>query len=225
VKNSRVARYLPCRQIGFFGIGAWILFWAASVVLASFRPSYSFVANTISELGAVGTSHATVWNLFGFIIPGIVLGIVGAVIALTANPQSSVSRALTTALLLLAGFAVAGQGFMPAEMVDGVADITSASTRGHFISSIISGLAWAAGALLLVGPMKRNPRWQGLHIVSFGLVLVTLLASFALRGRLQDGLAERIGDAFFCAWFVVMSVRLIGLKPARSSSAPVLPGS
>jgi hypothetical protein len=102
---------------------------------------------------------------------------------------------------------------MPAEMVDGVADVTSTSTRGHFISSLISGAAWAVGALLLVGPMKRNPNWQSLYVISVVLVALTLVASFALRGTLPDGLAQRIGNAFFSAWFILMSLKLTGLKP------------
>jgi hypothetical membrane protein len=51
------------RQVGFLGIAAWVVFWSASFVFAAFRPSYSHVVNTISELGAVGTPHATAWNI------------------------------------------------------------------------------------------------------------------------------------------------------------------
>jgi hypothetical membrane protein len=201
------------RQIGFLGIGAWILFWTASLVLGAFRPSYSHVVNTISELGAVGTPHSTAWNVLGFIIPGVLLAIVGATIARAANVERSLSRTLATVLLTLSGLAVAGQGLMPAEMVNGVADVTSASTRGHFISSLISGAAWAIGALLLVAPMKRNPPWQGLHMVSVALVVLALIASFALRGALPDGLAQRIGNALFCGWFILMSLKLVRLPP------------
>jgi hypothetical membrane protein len=201
------------RRIGFLGIGAWVLFWSASVVLGAFRPSYSHVANTISELGAVGTPYATAWNVLGFIIPGALLAIVGAAIARAANTTPSLSRTLATALLVLSGLAIAGQGVMPAEMANGVADVTSASTRGHFISSLVSGAAWAVGALMLVGPMRRNPGWRGLHVVSVMLVVLALVAAFALRGTLPDGLAQRIGNGFFCIWFVVMSLKLVRLEP------------
>jgi hypothetical membrane protein len=181
------------------------------VLLGSFRPSYSHVVNTISELGAVGTPYAIDWNILGFIIPGTLLGIVGAVIARTVMTQPSTLRAFATLLLVVSGLGVAGQGLMSADMVNGVADITSTSTRAHFICSLISGAAWAIGALMLVGPMKRNPSWRGLHLVSALLVLLTLVASLTLRGIVPDGLAQRIGDGFFCAWFVVMSLKLIRL--------------
>ena len=112
-------------QIGFLGIGAGILFWSASVILAELRPSYSHVVNTISELGAIGTPER---------------------------------RAMEC--------------------------------------------CW---------PMKRNPNWQGLYIVSVVLVVLTLAAALSLRGALPDGLAQRIGNAFFWAWFVVMSLKLVSL--------------
>jgi hypothetical membrane protein len=200
------------RLIGLLGVGAWILFWLASIVFGALRPSYSPVVNTVSELGAIGTPHAPLWNVFGFVIPGFLLAVVGAAIARAANDRPSFSRTLATLLLVLSGLTVAGQGLMPAAMVNGVADITSASTRGHFISSLISGAAWALGTLLLVGPMKRNPKWRGVHVVSFVLLVLTIVASIALRGRLPDGVAERIGDAFFCGWFVVMSLKLIAIS-------------
>jgi hypothetical membrane protein len=209
------------RLVGLLGIGAWVLFWAASVALAALRPSYSHVVNTVSELGAVGTPHATAWNVLGFIIPGVLLALAGATIARAANPEPSLSRTLATALLVLCGLAVAGQGVMPAEMANGVADATSASTRGHFIASLISGAAWAVGAVLLVGPMKRNPNWHSLYIVSAALVALTLVASFALRGALPDGLAQRIGNALFCVWFILMSLRLVRLEPQLAAANSV----
>ena len=201
-------------RIGFLGIGAGILFWSASVILAWLRPSYSHVVNTMSELGARGTPNAVLWNVAGFIVPGILLAITGATIARTANTQPSLSRTLATGFLLLAGLAIAGQGMMPATMVNGVADVTSTSTRGHFISSLVSAAAWAVGAFLLAGPMKRNPDWRGLSIVNVVLVVLALAAALSLRGALPDGLAQRIGNAFFWAWFVVMSLKLVSLSRA-----------
>ena len=201
------------RRIGFLGVAAWAWFWAATAVFGALRPSYSHIANTISELGAVGTPHATAWNVLGFILPGLLFAIVGAAIARAANPQPSLSRTFATILLVLSGLAVAGEGVMPAEMVNGVADAASSSTRGHFISSLISAAAWAVGALLLAGPMRRSANWRGLQIIGVALVVVALVSAFALRGILPDGLAQRIGNAFFCVWYVLMSLKLVRLSP------------
>lgn len=201
------------KNIGILGIGSVAFFWIASLVFGALRPPYSHINNTISELGAAGTPYAGLWNLIGFGLFGVLLAIVGAYIARESHGTSSVSRMVATALLAISGLAVAGQGFFPAEMANGVADVTSASTRAHFVSSLVSGAAWIIGALMLVRPMSRNPSWKGLHIVSVVLVGLVIVASF-LRGTLPDGLAQRIGNAFFCFWFVVMSFRLVSLNAA-----------
>lgn len=212
-----------CRQVGFLGIAAWVLFWTALFALASFRPSYSHTQNTISELGAVGTPHAAAWNILGFIIPGAIFGLVGAVVARTAITRRSMYRTLAVLVFVIAGLGTVGQGLMAAKMVNGVADVTSISTRHHFISSLISGIAWAVGALMLVGPMKRNPSWRGLYKVNLVLVVLTIATSTALRGALPDGLAQRVGDGVFCAWFVVMSLKLMRVQQTPESITSVHP--
>jgi len=107
------------------------------------------------------------------------------------------SSTLSRLLLVLSGLAIAGQGVFPADMTNGVADITSPYTRGHF--------------------MKRSAQWRGLRLISIVLVLLALVASFALRGALPDGLAQRLGNAIFFLWFVLMSLRL----SERWSAAPL----
>jgi hypothetical protein len=94
-------------------------------------------------------------------------------------------------------------------MENGVALVTSPYTRAHFIMSLIHGVAWLVAALMLIRPMQRNPAWRGLAYVNAALVLATLVASFALRGRVSDALVQRIAGAVYFAWFIVMSRRLV----------------
>jgi hypothetical protein len=60
--------------------------------------------------------------------------------------------------------------------------------------------------------MKRSPDWRSLRVVSIVLVLLALVAAFALRGTLPDGLAQRLGNAIFFAWFVLTSLKLMQLS-------------
>jgi hypothetical membrane protein len=196
---------------GLFGIAACAIFWTASFAFGALRPSYSHTVNTISELGARGTPNATQWNVVGFMVPGLLLALAGRGIAHSISREKSWSTRLAGSLLFLAGLAIAAQGVIPADMTNGVADTTSPYTRGHFISSLVSAAAWAAGVILLIGPMKRSPSWYGWHVVSIVVVVLTLGASLTLRGALPDGLAQRLGNAIFFVWFVLMSVKLIQL--------------
>jgi hypothetical membrane protein len=206
------------RVVGFLGIAACVVFWATSFVLGALRTSYSHSMNTISELGARGTPNATWWNVVGFIVPGVLLALVGGVIAHSIDRDQSGLRSLSGLLLVLSGLAIAGQGIIPADMTNGVADITSPYTRGHFISSLVAAAAWSIGVLLLTGPMKRSPEWRRLRVVSIVLVLLALVASFALRGTLPDGLAQRLGNAIFFTWFVLTSLKLIQLRGDGSTA-------
>lgn len=206
------------RNAGFLGITACVIFWSAVIVFGALRPAYSHSANTISELGALGTSNATLWNFVGFIGPGLLLAVAGGAIAVSVGSKRPLFHTLSRWLLVVSGLAIAGQGLIAAEMANGVAVITSWNTRGHFIMSTISGIAWIIGALLLVAPMKRNPAWHGWHTISVVLVLSAVAGVFTLQGRLPDGLAQRIVDAIYFAWFVSMSLRLVQLGGNRSAA-------
>jgi hypothetical membrane protein len=188
------------------------------ILFGALRPSYSHSANDISELGALGTPNATLWNLVGFIGPGLLLAVAGGAIAVSVGSKRSRSCSLARWLLVVSGLAIAGQGFFPAEMANGVAVVTSWSTRGHFIMSMISGIAWIIGALLLVAPMKRSPDWRGWHTISVALVLLAVAGVFTLQGRLPHGFAQRIVDAIYFAWFVSMSLKLVQLGGNRSAA-------
>ena len=202
------------RTAGFLGIAAAVVCWSGLVVFGALRPSYSHSANAVSELGVLGSPNALLWNLIGFITPGFLLAIAGAAIA---GSVSSKQWTVAFWLLVISGLAFAGTGFSPAEMENGVVLVTSPYTRGHFIMSLIHGIAWLVAALMLIRPMQRNPDWRGLASLNLALVVATLVASFALRGRLSDALVQRVAGALYFAWFVVMSVRLvqIGNKNVR----------
>jgi hypothetical membrane protein len=210
---------MESRTAGFLGIATCIWFWVASFVFGALRPGYSHSLNTISELGALGTSHALLWNLLGFTVTGLMLAVVGNAIARSSGGEGSVLINLSRVMLIVAGLAIAGQGLMPAAMTGGVADISSPYTQWHFISSLVSGGAWILGVLFLVGPMRRHSEWRGWYLISIGLVVLTVLASLTLRGVLPDGLAQRLGNAIFMAWYVLVSLKLVLLKDDRVDAA------
>jgi hypothetical membrane protein len=206
------------RTAGFLGVAAAVVCWSAMFLFGALRPSYSHSANAVSELGALRTPNALLWNVIGFIAPGLLLAIAGGAVAASVAPE----RRLTVPfwLLVISGLGFAGTGFIPAEIENGVALVTSPYTRGHFIASLVHGIGWFAAALGLVRPMRRNPDWRGLAYVNVALALLTLLASLALRGSLSDALVQRVAGAIYFAWFVVMSVKLI--KLGNRSRRPVI---
>lgn len=199
--NSRIA--------GILGIAGCVVFWVGMLILGSLRESYSQAANDISELGAIGTPNAVVWNVVGFMVPGFCLAVVGRAVADRIDTKQGRAGRVAAWLLPLFGLGVAGQGLFPARMVNGVAVITSWHTRTHLIISLISGFAWLIGVLLLVAPMRRNPEWGRWYLVNIAAVLLVIIGSFGRGGGLPDGLVQRVVDAIVFAWFGVVSIKLI----------------
>lgn len=205
------------RYAALSGMVAGILCWSAMFAFAAMRPSYSHAVNAVSELGAIGSPNAVLWNLIGFITPGLLLAISGAALAASISPKGWKSAACWS--LIISGLAFAGTGVFPADMRDGAVLVTSASTRGHFIMSLIHGIAWVIAAALLVPSMKRSADWRGWHIANVALVLLVLVALFGLRGRLSDALVQRVAGLLYFAWFFVLSFRLFQLSRPRNVSA------
>ncbi len=210
--NSRIA--------GILGIAGCGVFWAGMFILGSLRDSYSQSVNDISELGAIGTANAVVWNLVGFIVPGLCLAVAGRAIAGTIDTSRRGSGRVAAWLLPLFGLGAAGQGLFPALMANGVPVITSWHTRVHLIISLISGLAWMIGVLCLIAPMRRNSEWSRWYLVNIAAVFLAIAGSFGRGGGLPDGLVQRVVDAVGFAWFVIMSIKLI--QDSRKSVAPAV---
>lgn len=208
---------LNSRNAGLLGVAVCIIFWVAMLILGALRPSYSQLVNDISELGAIGTPNAIVWNIVGFIIPGLCLALVGERLALVIDRRRKRAASLARWLLFLFGLGIAGQGVFPAVMENGVPVITSWRTQAHLLVSVLSGLAWIAGLILLIAPMRRNPQWRNWYLVNVIAILVVIAGSFARGGRLPDGSIQRIVDAIVFAWFLLMSVRLIRIGSVKEA--------
>ena len=204
------------RRAGILGIAGCVVFWAAMIIFGSLRPSYSQSLNDISELGAIGTPNAAAWNVVGFIIPGLCLAIAGMGVADAIGVKRTRSGRIAAWLLPLFGLGVAGQGLFPALMVNGAPVITSWHTRTHLIISLLSGLAWLAGTLFLIGPMMRNPKWNRWYLINIAAVLLVIIGSFGRGGSIPDGLIQRVVDGIVFAWFILVSIQLI--RPRGTST-------
>jgi hypothetical membrane protein len=210
--NSRIA--------GILGIAGCVVFWLGMSILGSLRESYSQSTNDISELGAIGTPNAAVWNVVGFVIPGLCLAVVGRAIADTIDAKQGRSGRVAAWLLPLFGLGAAGQGLFPALMANGVPVITSWHTRTHLIITLISGFAWLIGVLFLIAPMRRNAEWGRWYLINIAAVLLAIVGSFSRGGGLPDGLVQRVVDAIVFAWFVAVSIKLI--QASRKIVAPAI---
>jgi hypothetical membrane protein len=108
---------------GFLSAGT---FAGALLVIAALDPSYSHATRAVSELGAVGAPHQWTWNVMGFLLPGLLVGLfgLGAGHALAPRGRSA------SILLKISGLAFAATGLFPANLQA----MSSFSTRAHVLA-------------------------------------------------------------------------------------------
>lgn len=213
------------RTAGVAGVAAVVVFWTALFIFAAAYPGYSHSHKAISELGALGAPHALLWNLFGFVAPGVLLSMCGA--GLANAIEVSGRRSAVYWLLVMSGVGFAGTGLIPAEMRDGSPFMRSPFTLGHVLMTFLSGIPWVIAAFLLIGRAERNPAWhrsRGVFIVlaaacASGFV-VNIFAQAIPALAHRPGLAQRISFGAYFGWFLVMAVQLLVAAPrARNVTA------
>jgi hypothetical membrane protein len=209
---------ISTRTAALFGVFACVVFWLAMFVLGALRTPYSHVTNYISELGAIGTPHAVAWNIVGFILPGVLLAFAGKAIGDSPSPKSLMSRTAGW-LLVLFGISIAGQGLFPAVIEDSRPVVTSWHTTTHLLMSVLTGIAWALALLLLIVPMRRDPRWHGWYVFNIAAVLLVAIGSPGLSGAVPKGLSQRIIDVLVFGWFIATSLKVLQLDRASRTLA------
>ena len=194
---------MNARVIGFVGLAATIWFWVALFLFAKFVPNYSHATKAISELGAVGTPNAFLWNVFGFGLVGVCLTLTGFQAARLIKPNSKFARVS----LLLSGVAFALTA-IPADMND----LSAFTSRVHIVASIATGGLWFIGAACLVGSNAAGKYYfNSVTLASLLAVLVTIL----IRGAdiMMPGYGQRFSFLVYFIWIAYVSV--IIMKEAK----------
>ena len=199
----------------------WIapLWFALAVWLAGWREGYAPALHSVGDLGAVDAPHAWLFNLAGFIVPGLLL-LVFALALERAMARDGAGRGgrLGTGLLMISALAFAAQGvfsFDPSEL-DGI------DSQRHASALAFALLGLMAGAMFVTASVRRLAGWRAL--AAFGPALAALLLAFLvqppqawlpmLEGRI--GHAQRLVLGVYFLWFVLASgVALARCRIAR----------
>ena len=173
------------------------LFLAALAGFGGVLEGYSHATHPPAFLGARGVPGAVLFNLIGFVLPGL-LGVV---------VMGGVRRRLDAArwparigswLWLLSALAFAMQGLLPLDP----ADMDASGSRLHASAWTVWWLAFVPGGLLLalgLAPIS----WRPLRMTaSIGALLLPLLALYAPLG-MSVGVSQRVALAVWFACLVV----------------------
>lgn len=169
---------------------------------------YSHLTKAVSELGSLDAPHWQVFNLLGYVLPGLLIGAFAW--GLSTNFASGFALRLPFALLAASGLLLALSGIFPMDMAHRLAP----GSLVHQVGALGSGLAWLLSAFILGRPLRRNPAWAGLVRPLLGLVWATI-ALILLVGTVSPatpGLGQRVAFAGYFGFILVLARRLYGVK-------------
>jgi hypothetical protein len=133
-----------------------------------------------------------------FMASGIMISLFALGLHLGLAP--GLSTTIGTTLLILAGFAMMGESFL----ADPLKDPGPATWHGmlHDTFFVVLGLTLMPGMLALGHAFRRDPRWRGLSLYTWGTAALALVTFFF------KGIAFYVFLAAILTWSEVIALRL-----------------
>ncbi|HHA2818298.1 DUF998 domain-containing protein [Stenotrophomonas maltophilia] len=189
----------PSSLLRLSGLAAALLFVLAVLGFGAGLDGYAQARHPVALLGAHGVPHALAFNLLGFVLPGLLAGVVAECLRRRLPATAGWAPRVGSQMLLLAGLAFAAMGLLPLD----VDDLHGPASQLHASAWMIWVLGFVTGTLLLgIFSMRQvHGRVQGGLSVACGVLAA--LAAFALQGLVPAPLAQRVAFACWALWLVV----------------------
>lgn len=186
---------------GLIGIAAVVIAVLTIVIMAELRTDgYNHFHKAVSELGSLDAPNKWVFNILGFIIPGILIAIFS--FNLLKEFGSYPIKSYPFYLLLFSGLLITLAGLFPANMENR----KSITTIIHLIGALGSGICWFLCALTLWWQLKKNNVWKNTSIATFLIPFIMILAmSFVPKDK--PGLSQRITFIAYYLFFLILAVK------------------
>lgn len=195
------------------GIGGAVFYVIVVAGTGYLTPGYNPLTQWISELGAVGAPYATLFNVLG---PGI-FGILSVVFALGLwKALKGGPLAFAAAFLVaISGFAGMLEGVFPCD--PGCIPVTTAGSL-HLTIGIVPLLGMLGAMEICAFIVRKNPAWPWFFPFSQAMVILTVIFAIAFSsGATLDGLYQRIMIGSILVWVVVISGWMWKLQEVSSS--------
>jgi len=199
------------QRLALAGPAAAVMYMFCLIGFAAIRTDgYTHGTKAVSELGAIGAPYAIWFNLFGFVIPGLLVTCI-AVSILKLTPKRTSRTGFV--LLSLSGLAMAMAGLFPVDL----GARSSLTSSLHLLGATASGLFWML-SLFWIGPtLQKQFGMYALGRLSpwFGLFLVANIAWQAVwqaTGAVLPGWGQRIGFAGYFLWVTLVGYSLFKYK-------------
>lgn len=176
-----------------------IVFIITFLTVSGLTPGYEHLKQPISDLGENGAPYAELMNVVGFVIPGILIAVLGYSLR---TKFSGKTLKIISVLLIIAGMGWAGIGFFP-----NFQDKTSAY---HVMSTYLFGTSVVVATILLSREKQAWP-WLRKFSIMTGLFLLTRIITgpLFLETEKYRGLVQKLYIAVFWLWIICINIFLI----------------
>lgn len=194
------------RSYAAAGLLAPALLWTTYFIMVNQRPEYSFLYKAISELGSLDAPNKWLWNIFGYIIPGLLISIFS--IGLYKSFDSEKAARIPSTGIFLSGFFMTVSGIFPADMEH----MSSATTILHLVGSYGSYVFFLIGAFSFPKLMKKSNYWRKANRPLLAFVWLTIICGswYYLFPHIPS-VGQRIIFFFYFAWISYTAIKLYRL--------------
>ena len=128
---------LSRKSIGQIALVTPLWFLAVYLFMSSIRPEYSHLTKAISELGSLDAPNLWVWNVLGYMLPGLAVAFLGVGLHREFS-QSHRQATIPSIALVASGLLMTLSGVFPGDFENR----TSATMLFHLIGSLGSFAAF-----------------------------------------------------------------------------------
>lgn len=198
---------------GLLGVVSAVLAFAFPVIFAAMDPSYDPARDFISELGAVGAPNAALVNSYGFLPPGIAMGLF-AILAWMAVPRS------WSAFIGFVGVFIFAIGYVGAAFYPCDAGCRPANPSfDHIMHSLTGGPGYFLAPVFMASFAVAARGWPGGTWLSPLAAAGATLSVLGLVNFLPEpptaGLWQRVLEAGVLTWILACGCYLL-TRPGAS---------
>lgn len=212
------------KAIGAIGVVTPFWFLAVYLIMAGLRPDYSYLTKAISELGSVYAPHRWLWNILGYVMPGLAIALLGVELKAEFSDTGRLTWIPAFALSASGLFMMLG-GIFPGNFIHRAAP----TMVMHTIGSLGSYAAFLIAGFWLPFLFRRHRNWRWLGWPSLALVLCTFPLGSLERGH-TPGLGQRLVFTCYFLWIGIVGYALMrsartgaGSQRLRSAKETALP--
>ena len=191
------------KQFAVLGLLGPILFLLTYLIMSFLRPEYSFLTKAVSELGSLDAPNKWTWNIFGYIITGLLISIY------SFRLFKSISNGQGNKLPLI-GFGLSGLFMSLSGIFPGDFDNKQSTTMLlHTIGSFGSYVFFLIGAFTYPRQMKRTEYWKQAIKPTLRFTWLTILfGAWPFIFTSIPAVGQRLVFFFYFMWIFYTALRL-----------------